>query len=196
MKVIFSLLLILSVQFCFSQNDNQVKIISIGIGRPYFTDKEIDQRNVSLNVRYQHRLLKAFSYDLYYMYAQSNNYPTFRNDPNRVDAFLMSQTDWNIVWNSLWSEVYSHFLGAKLHFAFANNEKWYVSANFATGIHSTKSSLHLVEEWNYDHSTGEMLSYENSYLNDITTGWFTAPGLSVSRTVSHNVILPKIKTIG
>lgn len=186
-------LILLFIIFTFNGIDAQEKIekqiVYVGIGKPRFTDKEHDLRNYALSVNYQNRFAESFAIEGFYTYAQSDNYPSFINNPQQLDQFLRGQKYYDILFNSLWSDIYTHSIGAKIHFSFVNNKRFFFSFNFSGGIIFSKSSSFILNSFGFDSQTGSIINYTNEFLKDTDTQIFYGPGLQFQYTLPKNYII-------
>jgi hypothetical protein len=121
----------------------------ISFGKPLFTDAFITKRNFSLALSYHYRFIRSFAIEPFYLYAQNNSYPNFFGNQAELDRYIRSMTGPNMLY-ATWDEVYTHSLGARLHFAIINNQRWYFSFNFASGYFSSLSSKHYLSDLLYE----------------------------------------------
>jgi hypothetical protein len=188
-KTIILLFIIFTCNIMNAQEKNKKQFFFIGIGKPWFPDKDHNLKNYTLSINYQNRFAESFALEGFYTYAQSNNYPSFINNPQQLDQFLRAQKRNDILFNSFWSEIYTHSIGAKIHFSFVNNKKFFFSFNFSSGMMFSKSSIHNVLSFEYNQQTGAIINYTNEFLKDTDAQIFYGPGLQFQYTLPSNYII-------
>jgi len=187
--ILLFITLIFTYNIVDAQEKKEKQVFFIGIGKPWFPDKDYNLRNYTLSINYQNRFSESFALEGFYIYAQSNNYPSFINNPQQLDQFLRSQKRNDILFNLFWSDIYTHSIGAKIHFSFVNNKKFFFSFNFSSGMVFSKSSIHNVVSLEYNQQTGAIINYTNEFLRDTDTQIFYGPGLQFQYTLPRNYII-------
>jgi hypothetical protein len=183
-KLFFVLTLLLSVS-SFSQK----KSVYLSLGKPWFPDKDSNLRNFSIGVNYQNKFSQSFAFDIALDYAQSDNFPSFYNNGNELNDFLLNQKYNDIYANSLWSKITTINLGGKLNYLFVNNNKFVFSFNVGFGYSLTESSLHNLKEWTYNAESGEILSYENETISDNLNTFNYSLGIQFQYTFYKNYFI-------
>jgi len=172
-----------------AQEKNKKQILFIGAGSPVFMDKDRALNNYAFSINYQNRFSESFALDGFYSYAQSNNYPGFINNSQQLDQFLRNLKNSEIFERTLWSSIYTHSIGAKIHYSFVNNNKFYFSFSYSGGIIFSKSSIFNLKSIEYNPATGSILNYTDEISKDTDTQLFYGPGLSFQYTLPKNYIV-------
>jgi len=151
----------------------------ISFGMPLFTDAYTTRRNLSLALGYHYRFLRSFAIEPFYLYAQSNNFPDFFADKVKLDQYIRDNI--SMQKPSEWTEVYVHSIGARLHFAFINNPRWYFTFNFAMGYFASESAIHFLTTMR----PVEPFDYVAAFHQRRNYGWFSMPGLMLKRNLGN-----------
>lgn len=135
-------------------------------------------KNFSAGLTYQYRPFKAFSFDGYYLYSQSNSYPGFFDNKAKLHDYILSQNISNFTLH--WTEVYTHSFGLRPHYSMINTNRWHLSLNFAFGVSFSKCSLQGYNRFSWHPGTGQIIDYElgEPYKGSIS-GIFVSPGLQI-----------------
>jgi len=187
--LLFSLLF-LNTFILSAQIDSKInkQLIYVSLGKPIFTTGYSSKTDYCVSLNYQNRFSKSFALEGFYTFANSNNFPSFFDNPVELDTYLRSQIDFDIFSNSLWAKISVHSIGAKIHYAFINNDKWFFSFNLSGGVFFSKSSDHLLESWGTD-SEGRILRYTNSIRKGNISGLFYEPSLQLQRTFRQQYLI-------
>ena len=166
------------------ENKHMVYLTS---GKAYYIfDQPI--RNFSIGVAYQYRPFKAFSFDGFYLYSQSNSFPSFFDDKAKLHDFILGQNISNFT--LFWSEVYTHSVGLRPHYSIINNNRWHLSINFAFGIALSKSSIQGYDRFSWHPVSGQIIDYElDEPDKGSISGLFVSPGLQLHFTFYRNFII-------
>lgn len=162
----------------FSQNES----VYFSIGKPWYPDKMNNLNNYSLGLNYQNRFAQSFGINFNLEYSQSNDFPTFYEDSNALNEFLVSQTFDGILMNSLWSKISSVNFDSKINYLFVNNKKFNFNFNAGIGYMFTKSSAHYLKSWSYEPESGQIISYENETISDSLNTFYYTLGLQFQYT--------------
>ncbi|HSV77127.1 MAG TPA: hypothetical protein VLH37_08885 [Bacteroidales bacterium] len=191
MKLLLTLLLsgltLLAVAQDVPENQSTTKPershFSISAGIPTFVDAFSWKRTFSLSLGFQYRFLRSFAIEPFYLYAQNNDFPDFFDDKVKLDLYIRDNIRMNKF--SEWKEIFLHSFGARLHFAFINNPRWYFTFNFAMGYYVSESASHFL--------TSMRPSYPFDYIAAFhqrrNSGWFSMPGLMLKRNLGNRFSL-------
>ncbi len=184
-KILSSVFLLVLPLFMFAQPDKKHAIILTTGLVDYFYEE--NKNNFSAGLTYQYRPFKAFAFDGFYPYSQSNSNPGFFYDKNKLHDYILSQNVNNFT--PIWSEVYTHLLGLRVHYSIINTNKWHLSLNFAHGVSFSKSSYQGYKYWSWHPTTGQIIDYElaDGRIGSIW-GDFTSPGLQLLINVFKDFI--------
>jgi len=185
-KIFIAVLLLVTPLFLFAQPDKKHAIIlTTGLVDVFYEERK---NNFSVGLTYQYRPFRAFAFDGFYLYSQSNSYPSFFNDKNRLHDYILSRNINNFTW--IWSEVYTHSIGLRVHYSIISTNKWHLSLNFAFGGFFSKSSYQSFKYWSWHPTTGQIIDYE---LADMEQGsvfdTFVSPGLNLHFNFYKNFII-------
>jgi len=184
------LILILVTSLGYGQDNNNQKVVFITIGKPWHPDISKNLNTLSFSVNFQNRFVENFAYEPFYTFAKSNSYPMFFNDKVKLNRYLLSQIKHEIIFNtSLWSDIFTHSLGIKTHYAFVNSNNWFFSFNFSVGYFLSKASKFEIGKISHNSQTGEIYTYESSVLEDKFSGLFIGPGIQVNYSLTKKIII-------
>jgi hypothetical protein len=155
----------------------QDKSIYLTIGKPWFQDKEKNLNNFSVGAHYQNRLSDAFAFELNVEHASSDNFPSFFNDSNELNAFLSNQMGFNIILNSMWSNINTLSFGGKINYIFINNKRFLFNFNLGLGYQFSKSKAHTITEFSSDAETSQIIYYQNQTISDNYHSFYYSLGM-------------------
>lgn len=203
MKFIFLLLFISSIHLVCAQKKQEV---FLSLGKPAFTDKEINKNNYSVGVHYLHKTFNSFSVEGYLEYSQSNNMPSFVNDSEALDQFIKNETISSVISNTLWSGINYFALGSKVHYTFINTDNFFFSFFGGLGYHFSNSEIFTLNRFGFIPDTGEITEFESTISKESENSFFTTIGLRFSYTLQkkytiglfanlHNPIIDDVSLI-
>jgi hypothetical protein len=156
-------------------------VLYISMGKPLFTDVGLIglKRNFSFSLNYQYRFLRSLAIEPFYLYAQNNSFPDFFDDKVRLDRYIRDNIRMSKF--SEWKDIYLHSFGARLHFAFINNPRWYFTFNFAMGYYVSESASHFLTSV----VQGYPFNYVAAFHQRRNSGLFSMPGLMLKRNLGN-----------
>ena len=165
----------------FSQLQNK-QMVTIEAGVPFFNDLTSNNRDFTLGTSYLNRFSESFSYEVFYHFARSSEFPEFYGNQQETLNFYnellpeVSEDPSELVFYSLWQKINAHFLGARIHYSFINSNRWYLSFNLGGGICNGKSSYNSLDELIISTDTGNITAYSEILTNKTETKFFFSPG--------------------
>lgn len=145
-------------------------------GKVYYMYEE-PERNFSAGLTYQYRPFKAFSFDGFYSYSQTNSFPSFFEDKAKLHNYIMSLSARYFI---AWSEIYTHSVGIRPHYSIINTNRWHLSLNFAFGVSFSRFSEQSSKRLTWSLITGQIIDYElHDHEKGSISGIFVSPGLQV-----------------
>ena len=178
MKYLFLLLPLLS----FSQINNK-HLIEIELGVPFFNDISSNDKDYTLGTAYVNRFSESFSYEVFYHFARSSQFPEFYGNQQKTLNFYnellpeVSEDPSSLVFYSLWHKINAHFLGSRIHYSFINSNRWYLSFNIGGGVYSGRSSYNSLDELIVSTETGKITAYSEILTTKTETKFFFSPGI-------------------
>ncbi len=175
-KLYILILLIITPIFLFAQPDKKHAItLTTGLVDYFYQERK---NNFSAGLIYTYRPFKTFAFDGFYLYSQSNSFPSYFDDKQRLHNYLMSQNGFRFIIG--WSEVYTHSIGLRVHYSIISNNKWHLSLNFAFGGFYSKSSYQGFKYWSWHPTTGQIIDYEFADRDQGSVfDSFVSPGLNL-----------------
>ena len=166
----------------------KLNAFAISLGKPWYPDMSRNFKNNSISFLYSKNLNHLFSFDIFYSYAQANNYPDFFSNTERLDSYIMALNYWDLM-SLTWDEIYDHSMGIKGHFLFVHNNRWFVSANLAGGVFTSWSSAHVLPAFRYNYTLDKVIEYETAYFENRLNGYFYMPGVTVKYNLHKSLFI-------
>ena len=157
----------------------------LSVGKPLFTGKTTPQKNFfSFSAHYQYRISSSFAIEPFYLYSQSDCFPDYFNDKQKLDALIRQRRSYLAMDIVDYQNIFTHSVGLRLHFAFIDNRRWYLTFNLAGGYFISESSMHSLPTvmFNWDLITGDawIIDYIAEYIQGVRhDGFFTMPGVQL-----------------
>ena len=157
----------------------------LSVGKPLFTGKTTPQKNFfSFSAHYQYRISSSFAIEPFYLYSQSDGFPDFFNDKQKLDALIRQKRPYLAMDIVDYQNIFTHSVGLRLHFAFIDNRRWYLTFNLAGGYFISESSIHDIKSSRFemDIITGDVwiIDYTTEHIQGVRhDGFFTMPGVQV-----------------
>ncbi|TXD53557.1 MULTISPECIES: hypothetical protein [unclassified Polaribacter] len=186
MKKIIVILLLLTFSFYQAQNKQE---LFLSVGKPTFEDKWINKKNFSIGTHYLHKTFKSFSFEGYLEYAQSNNLPSFLDNPLSLDKFIKNQTTASIRENTLWSKINYVAFGTKVHYTFINTDNFFFSFFGGLGYQFSNSEIFTLSRFGFIQDTGEITEFDSSIRKESEKSFFTTIGLRFSYAIQKKYTL-------
>ena len=139
-------------------SETRVHSLFLSMGKPLFTSKTTPQKNFfSFSAHYQYRISSSFAIVPFYLYSQSDGFPDFFNDKQKLDALIRQKRPYLAMDIVDYQNIFTHSVGLRLHFAFIDNRRWYLTFNLAGGYFISESSMHSLPTvmLNWDLITGD-----------------------------------------
>ncbi|WP_442846647.1 hypothetical protein [Leeuwenhoekiella sp. H156] len=178
MKILFLLLPL----FTFGQIVNK-QLINIEIGVPFFNDLTSNNKEYTLGVAYINRFSESFSFETFYHFASSSEFPEFYGNQQETLNFYnellpeVSEDPSSLAFYSLWHKINAHFLGVRIHYSFINSNRWYLSFNIGGGLYNGKSSYNSLDELIFSTEIGKITAYSEILTTKTETKFFFSPSI-------------------
>ena len=152
----------------------QDKSFYLGIGKPLVTDADGNSKNFSLGLHYQNRFSESFGYELLLEYVQNNTLPSFYDDPQALNQYILSETRNELLFNSSWSKINILNVGSRINYLFVNNKRFLFGFQGGVGYLFSKSTELFLKRWSYNANTGQIFDYDNETLKgDLGTPYYS-----------------------
>ena len=167
----------------------QDKSFYLSIGKPLVTSAASNSKNFSLGLQYQNRFSESFGYDVLLEYVQNNTFPSFYDDPQALNQYILSKTRNEILYNSSWSKINILNVGSRINYLFVNNKKLLFCFHGGLGYLFSRSSAHLLKSLSYDMNTGQVFNYDNETIKGNLATLYYSLGMQFQYTFYKNYFI-------
>lgn len=190
MKKLFASIIFLQAALSVTAQNNDKYEVSIVYGSLGFIMKDLSTPDMGFHssLDYQKKITKRLAYGAFISFARHSTYPVFFDDPQKLDAYLISQRS-NIGMSSGWRKSVYASAGTKLFFAPVHTRNVYVSAYMGLGLTLNYKSDYYVPDFTIDLNTGRVVSYTGLLTEKTEIPPFFMPGIFIHFTCKQKYII-------